>query len=153
MLEERVDILSEAVMDKADAVCITTNGTITKQNKLGMGAGVAKLFRDCIPGLDTELADLVNQHGNHVVVSGQEISHADKHIHIVTFPVKRHWADQARYSLVEESAHELVEITNMRKWKCVYLPRPGCGNGGLVWETVKKIIEPILDDRFVICYL
>jgi len=34
--------------------------------------------------------------------------------------------------------------------KKVYLPRPGCGYGYLDWEIVKKELEPILDDRFIV---
>jgi hypothetical protein len=33
--------------------------------------------------------------------------------------------------------------------EAVYLPRPGCGNGWLKWEDVKKILSPILKgDQF-----
>jgi hypothetical protein len=33
--------------------------------------------------------------------------------------------------------------------EAIYLPRPGCGNGRLNWEDVKKILSPILkSDRF-----
>jgi len=32
----------------------------------------------------------------------------------------------------------------------VVMTRPGCGNGGLSWEGVRKALEPILDDRFIV---
>ena len=33
----------------------------------------------------------------------------------------------------------------------VYMPMPGCSNGRLDWTTqVRPLIEPLLDDRFVI---
>lgn len=32
----------------------------------------------------------------------------------------------------------------------VLLPRPGCGNGKLQWDFVKREIEDLLDDRVTI---
>lgn len=38
----------------------------------------------------------------------------------------------------------------LRLGSFLILPRPGCGNGRLRWEDVRKILEPILDDRFTV---
>jgi hypothetical protein len=51
---------------------------------------------------------------------------------------------------VTRSARELLKIIEVKKInESVYLPRPGCGNGRLNWEDVKKILSPILkSDQF-----
>ena len=45
-------------------------------------------------------------------------------------------------------------MDSIRRYENFYhiaIPRPGCSNGGLNWEIdVKPIIEPLLDDRFII---
>jgi hypothetical protein len=52
--------------------------------------------------------------------------------------------------LIERSARELLKIIEVKTIKeAVYLPRPGCGNGRLKWEDVKKILSPVLkSDQF-----
>jgi O-acetyl-ADP-ribose deacetylase (regulator of RNase III) len=52
--------------------------------------------------------------------------------------------------LIENSAKELKTMVQRFGLKNVVVPRMGCGNGGLRWEDVKKIVGPILDDRFTI---
>lgn len=42
-----------------------------------------------------------------------------------------------------ESDHKM-SLTN------IYLPRLGCGCGKLEWDTVREVIKPILDDRFIV---
>ena len=33
----------------------------------------------------------------------------------------------------------------------IALPRPGCGNGGLIWDDIKGYIEYMLpEDRFIV---
>ena len=56
----------------------------------------------------------------------------------------------ADLDLIQRSARELLKIIEVKKIKeAVYLPRPGCGNGRLKWEDVKKFLSPILKlDQF-----
>jgi hypothetical protein len=58
--------------------------------------------------------------------------------------------EAADSGLIERSARELLKIIELKRIKeAVYLPRPGCGNGRLKWEDVKKILSPILkSDQF-----
>jgi hypothetical protein len=110
-----------------------------------MGAGIAKQVKDKWPALPKFFGDKVRNGGNHVycalVSKGQ---------YIVSFPTKHHWRDPSDLALIEQSAKELVVLTNDKGWQKVCLTRAGCGLGNLLWGDVKKVIAPILDDRFVV---
>ncbi len=126
----------------ANARVITTNGTVKKDGSCVMGRGCALEAKTKFPGIDKELGKLIKLHGNHVRILIWD------HPNIWSFPVKHNWWEKADLELIRRSAKELVNIADVGNYTKVVLPRPGCGNGGLKWEDVKPVIEPILDDRF-----
>jgi hypothetical protein len=131
----------------ADAICITTNGYVTKEGHATMGAGCALEAKARYPGISKVLGDLIFHWGNHVFWLGK------KDPFLFSFPVKVHWGQPANLGLIAQSANELVERVNEEpwdQWTDILIPRPGCGNGRLSWEQVKPVINPILDDRFKI---
>ena len=126
--------------DAGEWVAITTNGAVRKDGRLVMGRGCAREARDRFPNVDKVLGGLVLRRGN--------VPHVEHGARIVTFPVKHHWRERADLDLIRASATALA-----RTWfddRRLYIPRPGCGNGGLRWEDVKPVLEPILDDHFVV---
>lgn len=151
MREELIDLWSVA----CDARCITTNGTIKANGRGVMGRGVAKQACARYFALEVALGFYLRQHGNHVGVLWE---HTMPDLRaaappppepLVIFPVKHEWHQLADLDLIEQSARELVTLTDEKGWQKVVLPRPGCGNGGRSWQReVKRRIEPILDDRF-----
>jgi hypothetical protein len=94
------------------------------------------------PELPRKLASRISAEGNHVFYFPE--------YRLITFPVKHNWWEAADLGLIERSARELLKIIKVKKIKeAVYLPRPGCGNGRLKWEDVKKILSPIpMGDQF-----
>jgi len=120
---------------------ITTNGSVNKKGLAVMGRGCALEAATRIPMLPKFLAMVLEKTGNKVYVWDYNI---------ITFPVKHKWNEKADLELIKKSAEELVEIANTLSMAKVYLPRPGCGYGYLAWEIVKKELEPILDDRFIV---
>lgn len=129
-----------------DALCITTNGYVKQNGRAVMGRGTAYQARQQFPGIDRILGEKILATGNHVtVLIPGGLSPA-----VVAFPVKHTWDQPARPTLIEQSAYELLDLTIKQGWSFVALPRPGCGNGSLSWASVKPILEPILDDRFLI---
>ena len=152
MKEIRANILSPEVLAQADAVCVTTNGIIRKDGRAVMGAGVAKSFRDSYPGIDFALARKLKEYGHQTQLIGYDDQY-NKYTFIVAFPTKFHWRDPSELGLIVRSAMQLQRHAEQLGWKNVWLPRPGCSNGGLNWADVKPAIEPYLDDRFTICYL
>jgi hypothetical protein len=148
MREQRIDILSERVLSKADAICFCSNGIVRSDNSLVMGAGVAKVFRDRFPGLDVSAGEAVRDNGNICQVVG----FCPPRAKIVAFPTKHDWKDPSDLELIKKSARELMELIEKHNWKLVALPFPGIGRGGLDKETVRQALAPILDDRVVIVY-
>lgn len=129
----------------ADVRVITTNGTVKKNGECVMGRGCAKEAKDKFPELAYVLGGMIKNYGNHVQLI---------HNRLYSFPVKHNWYEKADLTLIERSANELFNIVDPAypndEGHTIVLPRPGCGNGGLKWEDVKPVLEPILDDRFYV---
>lgn len=135
-----------------EAVCVTTNAVVKKNRHAVMGAGIAKQADMRFAGLSHNLGDLLTQYGNQVYDMGfYEDSITGKWIRIITFPTKHNWRDKSDLDLIKMSAIQLVDICDSSGLRKCYLTRPGCALGGLDWVSqVRPLIEPILDDRFVI---
>lgn len=148
--------LIDGHLDK-DAICCTTNMQVKNDGRLVMGAGIAKYFNDKFYGLAEEWGLRIKEkkHSNGFMVT-EVFTLIDTHstIYAISFPTKVHWKDKSSLELILESTKTLVTVTDCMGWNEVVLPRPGCSNGGLDWETeVKPLIEPLLDDRFTIISL
>lgn len=123
-------------------IVITTNGTVKRDGCCVMGRGVAKQAAVRFPGLPAFLGEKISTHGNHVhVLPGN----------LISFPVKFHWAEEANILLINRSVVELVDTADLIHATHIYMPRPGCGNGGLTWDVVRPLLVDKLDDRFTIC--
>ena len=133
---------------KADAYCITTNGIVKGNGRAVMGAGVALSAVNKFQQCDKHLGDFIAKNG-HVVGVFYVVDSGD----LISFPTKYHWRDKSYIELIEKSAKELAELVSKNRYQTVILPRPGCANGGLNWEDVKKVIAPILDNRVTVVSL
>lgn len=166
MLEDKGNMLTMF----CNALCITTNGFVKRNGECVMGRGIAKQIKSYIPNISHDLGNSILNEGNKVHLIYEE---TDNRPAIISYPVKpiskvctshddyvRHmkfnigdiiagWACKADISIIEKSAHELVELANNHDWEKVILPRAGCGAGELNWIDVKPILADILDDRFV----
>ena len=149
MIEKRIDLWQAA--HGAEAVCITTNGTVTGRGLGVMGRGCAlEAAERYNPGkkryqtLQRRLGDHLRMHGNHVGILVPPPPWT-----LVAFPVKHEWQEMADFELIYRSCKELIALADRHGWTQVVLPRPGCGNGGLSWVVVQPI-GLILDDRFIV---
>lgn len=121
---------------------ITTNGFIKRNGEAVMGRGCALEASKRHPTLPRELGERLRSHGNLCFYFSK--------YNIFTFPVKRYWYEKASLSLIRSSALQLNEWI-LDKENTIYLPRPGCGNGGLSWDEVKPLIEGIFTtDKIVV---
>ena len=143
MLEKKVDL-----WQFTDGIpAITTNGYIKRNGQAVMGRGCAKEAADRFSGLAQILGFNLVLYANHVLYLHQ---FGDKGI--ITFPVKDTWSEKAKIELIKRSADDLIRMTipYFEITENIYLPRPGCGNGGLEWKDVKPEIEKILTDQIVV---
>jgi hypothetical protein len=158
-----------------DAICVTTNGTVTKNGEAVMGRGIALEAKTRFPGLEFRFGKMLQAHGNEPMQIETSQGTA-----IVSFPTKPDytilpkdgqvrdfvvshmvskfrpgqkvpgWACKSNLNLIEVSAIKLKEMADYRQWRTVAVPQPGCGNGELLWEDVRPVLERHFDDRFII---
>jgi O-acetyl-ADP-ribose deacetylase (regulator of RNase III) len=64
---------------------------------------------------------------------------------IISFPTKRHWRDASRIEDIQAGLHDLVRCIGEHGVASVAIPALGCGNGGLDWTDVRKIIMDVLE--------
>lgn len=148
-----IEVVGDLWTYPADVRVITTNGTVKKNGECVMGRGCAAEAKQKWPGIALGLGNLIRQHGNVPFCLFSPQNDGDKFA-LWSFPVKHAWYDKADIVLIQKSAKLL------RAECCAYaddwldrdavivMPRPGCGNGHLDWNTVKLVLAPILDDRF-----
>jgi len=125
---------------KADWRVVFTNGFIKKNGECVMGRGTAWQAKKRFPELPTRLGLFLKDHGNHVGIF--------EDIKLLTMPTKHRWFDkEADIVLIERSC---LELSSLPYKETFVMGLPGCGCGQLDWGEVKLIVEPILDDRFII---
>lgn len=133
-------------------IVITTNGSVNYRGQAVMGRGLALQAAQRFPGLHIEVGNAIKLWGNTV-----NVLHSHR---LITFPVKHKWMQTADLELIRTSAHQLLNAWDQISQDCfgarprysghIYLPRPGCNNGGRTWAEVRPILAPILDDRFTV---
>jgi len=123
---------------------IPVNGSINKQHEAVMGRGLAKDAAMRYPTLRAKFGKLLytaQRHRVHEMVEEQ----------FILFPVKYEWHEPADIRLIAESCRQTSLLSRVRKYKMVYMPHVGCGNGQLDWETkVKRVIEKNMTAPYVI---
>lgn len=147
-------------LEKADAIVLTTNGTVKKNGDAVMGRGVARQAAYSWYGLQKLLGKKIRTKGNRVrlltktnaAVPYLQLPRKSESFliavpwHIVSFPVKHNWFDKADLELIETSCKQLKRLIERKGWERVLLPRPGCGNGALNWKKeVRKVVRSYFD--------
>jgi hypothetical protein len=64
---------------------------------------------------------------------------------IFNFPTKKHWRNPSKIEWIRDGLHDLVRLVREMNIKSLALPPIGCGNGGLSWPEVRRLIESILE--------
>lgn len=66
-------------------------------------------------------------------------------ITIINFPTKDRWREKSRLSYIETGLDEFLKALPELHVKSIAIPPLGCGNGGLQWSVVKKLLEEKLN--------
>lgn len=61
--------------------------------------------------------------------------------YIINFPTKRHWRGRSRIEDIESGLAALIEEVKRLRIESIAVPPLGCGNGGLDWSQVSRLIE------------
>jgi pimeloyl-ACP methyl ester carboxylesterase len=117
---------------------VPTNGVTRNDGTAIMGAGIALQARNRYPDLEAQLGKLILDGGNHVYM----LNHG-----VVAFPTKYHFMNPSDFTLVRQSARELLTLSYGYPDKVFILPRVATGLGGLDWRAVKTLIDSILLSR------
>lgn len=60
---------------------------------------------------------------------------------IINFPTKDDWRQKSKLKYIEEGLVSLLDEIEKYSIKSIAIPQLGCGNGGLEWQIVRKLIE------------
>lgn len=127
-----------------DMFSINANYLVNTVNCVGvMGKGVALAFKNKYPLMFEEYKEKCNigaiKPGHlHIWSSGD--------ITVINFPTKRHWRNKSNYEDIRLGLISLKEYISSKKNVTLALPALGCGNGGLDWNIVSKMINEELSD-------
>lgn len=127
---------------------VTTNGTVKRNGCLVMGRGVALQAKNHVPSIDLILGDHVETDGNICAFIC-----ADLERKIFSFPVKDNWWERANLKLIASSTAQLKVYAEKHPDQIFYLPKPGCGNGGLQWSDVEEILSILPDNVYIVDYI
>lgn len=141
MLEHKGD-LWQMFGHPGHRIAISTNGFVKKNGEAVMGRGCAKQAKQLFPQVPYLLGSYIKTNGN---VPGYLIfkdSHPAED-RLMILPVKHNWWERADLGLVRSSIAFLAyEAGKWPEWT-LHVPRLGCGNGKLDWESE---VRPLMQD-------
>ena len=132
-----------------DIMASPAEAIVNTVNTVGvMGKGIALQFKEAFPANFAIYAEACRK-GELVpgkLLVTKERNAAGNEKIIINFPTKKHWRYSSRYEYIESGLASLVEAIRANNIKSIAIPPLGCGNGGLNWDIVKKMIESALSD-------
>jgi hypothetical protein len=134
-----------------DALCITTNNQVNGRGEAVMGRGVALEAKKRWPWLPLILGR-DRRYSRAVCFNITAVSLQPAEYALISFPTKTDWRFPSNLSLIATSANKLRRIADEFLLVNIWLSPPGCGNGGLKWPVVEKVLAKYLDDRFTIAF-
>lgn len=126
-------------MADADALVNTVNTVGV------MGKGLALQFKKAFPDAFQEYARACKS-GEVTVGKMHVVRRIAAPRLIVNFPTKKHWRNPSKLEYIRDGLADLVEVVRKERVQTIALPPLGCGNGGLAWPVVAKLIDEAFAD-------
>ncbi len=111
-----------------------------------MGKGIALQYKHLFPENYTEYKKQCSQKN---IVPGkmfvyeyktEDLFTESKPQFIINFPTKDHWRAKSKIEYIEQGLNDFINVIKEKNIKSISMPAIGCGNGGLEWSNVKKMI-------------
>lgn len=142
--------------DSADLFLCTTNGSITTDGRLVMGAGIARQVKERFPGIDLKLGKAVKTHGTGISKRcyhyGLLISPDYPQKKLGLFQTKYGWQEDSTIKLIEYSLSKLSIFIDNHPNDIIHMPMPGIGHGKLPIDEVEPLLMQLPDTVHVWTY-
>lgn len=102
-----------------------------------MGKGVAYQFKQMFPNNNKQY---IKDCKSGVINIGKVTSFLEKGYTIINFPTKNRWREDSKMEYIEKGLDSFLELLPILSVKTIAIPSLGCGNGGLNWNVVRKLI-------------
>ena len=102
-----------------------------------MGKGIAYQFKEKFPENNKNYVFACKTKS---LTVGDILFFSEKGKIIANFPTKDKWREKSQYSYIKEGLENLARGVESRNIASIAIPPLGCGNGGLDWNIVKKMI-------------
>ena len=132
---------------------VPTNCIVKKDGTLTMGAGLAKAVLDEYPNISKSFGRILSLKGQCVDLVTETKNAGSIYEFVgrfIMFPTKHSWRDKSTLQLIEFSTDQLLQLADEKGLNNIFVPKVGCGLGGLNWEDVESLLVKKLDERFVI---
>ena len=107
-----------------------------------MGKGIAYDFKKYYPKMFEEYKQLCDTNQFNI---GDLNLYKTSNKWILNFPTKEHWRSPSKIDFIEKGLQKLVQDAHKLQINDIAMPKLGCGNGGLDWESeVKPLVEKYL---------
>ena len=133
---------------KGNLLTAESEALVNTVNEVGvMGKGIALMFREAFPE-NNRLYEQACKNGEvrvgHVFITENLREWGPRWI--VNFPTKKHWRNPSKIEWIHDGLEDLRKRVIELKIESIAIPPLGCGNGGLDWSEVRKLIVDALAD-------
>lgn len=115
-----------------------------------MGKGLAKTFKDYYPEMFKEYQILCKEKK---LTPGKLFLYKTPNKWVLNFPTKEHWRNKSKMEYIESGLEKFVNTYSDYGITSIAFPKLGCGNGGLDWDEVKKVMEKHLQKLRIDIYI